>query len=505
MKESLKYFKLWQEKRNELPVSNDAQSDWLEMRAILDDHMPVISNGGNNKPPSSGSQLFLRSLFIILAAAAVLFVVYRLTKPQPDATALNEHKEKNLNKQGRDSAEYRSLKTGTRAPGFIRPTDSVRSSTNSSENARVNGKAAPQNNSTAKAAQGTTLEASSSTRTGPGRDSSSQLKSHNPRLFSSTGADQQMIVNPTGNKSRHQRNNPRAAVTDDNKNTNFSSPQNLSASNHNRATTDKGQRALTLISDADQQIDSFIEQMPPWSSSIPVLNSFPLPNKTIPLPAVGREKPGITEKSKSPSQARSKIDWGILAGANAKGSAKLPADLYFGPFVTYNVSNKLGVNLQVHLFSPQTASGSYTHVNGSKIDTNLKTFLITDSRKIRSLEIPLYLEYKATRNVSLKAGPVFSLPLKQSNSKISFTPDSIRQDSVYYPGIAGLLSKTKYQAKLNYGISAGISAHFNRFILEATYLRRLNIQTITSGLGSYKYNSNTFQFTLGFMLNKPKP
>jgi hypothetical protein len=166
----------------------------------------------------------------------------------------------------------------------------------------------------------------------------------------------------------------------------------------------------------------------------------------------------------------------------------------------------MAFNVQVRAFSPQSVTGSYTIPNDSKIGrmglNTIYILTINDSRKVNSIEVPLYLEYKATDNIRLKAGPVISFPIKQANGNSILQPDSIRRDTAFYAKTAGLLAKTSYAKRINYGISGGVSMHLNRFIFEATYLKQLKGQKIISDLGSYTSSNSTFQFTLGFRLNR---
>ena len=77
MKNSLKYFLLWQNKRNELPVQDDPQADWNQIQSLLDKHMPVKKTGG-----FKGFKT-LPALFITFSAAAMIYLagnIYSLEK-----------------------------------------------------------------------------------------------------------------------------------------------------------------------------------------------------------------------------------------------------------------------------------------------------------------------------------------------------------------------------------------------------------------------------------------
>src|SRR6185503_18550250 len=77
MKNSLKYFLLWQKKRDELPVSDDPQADWSQMQSLLDEHMPVKKTGG-----FKGFRT-LPAILVTFSAAAMIYIasnIYHLEK-----------------------------------------------------------------------------------------------------------------------------------------------------------------------------------------------------------------------------------------------------------------------------------------------------------------------------------------------------------------------------------------------------------------------------------------
>jgi hypothetical protein len=218
--------------------------------------------------------------------------------------------------------------------------------------------------------------------------------------------------------------------------------------------------------------------------------------------------------NKQSNSKNSKLDWGILAGVNTAGSftaksqnanfyGSFPLDAFFGLFATYNFSDKWGVNLGIRGLNPQNLSGSYTHANESKIDT-LQTLNISDSRKVYFVDVPLNLVFKPNQYLSIKAGPVFSLPVKQVNGISTFQTGKLKKDSLYYVKVTQTINATNYTQSINMGLSLGASAQTGRFIFDAAYIRGLKGLTVSSGLGSYTANNNSFLFTIGFKLNKLK-
>jgi hypothetical protein len=73
------------------------------------------------------------------------------------------------------------------------------------------------------------------------------------------------------------------------------------------------------------------------------------------------------------------------------------------------------------------------------------------------MEIPINVGYKLSKTISLKAGPVFSIPLKQTSviSKVGNVPD-MRDTMMNTQTINAALSRTILTPKFNIGISAGI-------------------------------------------------
>ena len=214
------------------------------------------------------------------------------------------------------------------------------------------------------------------------------------------------------------------------------------------------------------------------------------------------------------SQSPSRFDFGLLTGVNSSGSftpkkqnanfyGSLPADIYFGLFGTFTIKNKLGVNIQLKVLNPQNISGSYAHANGSKADSN-QTLMVTDSRKAYFVSIPVHGVYKINDHIGIKAGPVINVPVKQINATTTLLPANVKTDSAYYASVTGQLKNTRYQQKINFGLSGGVSVTYKRLFLEAVYSKGVSGYNVSSGFGSYKYNAGNVQVTIGFSLKKAK-
>jgi hypothetical protein len=225
--------------------------------------------------------------------------------------------------------------------------------------------------------------------------------------------------------------------------------------------------------------------------------------------SVVAKRPKVTQP-----KAASKLDYGILAGVNASGSftaknqnknfyGSLPVDVFLGAFATYHFNDKWGLNLQLRGLNPQNISGTYTHSNDSKKDTN-QVLAISDSRKVYTADAALHLVFKPLANLSFKAGPVFGWWLKEANGTTAFQTGPLKKDSAYYVGVNKLINATTYTKSLNIGLSAGASYEYGRFIFDAAYIKNFSGVKVSSTLGSYTATSDQFLFSIGFKLNKTK-
>jgi hypothetical protein len=218
--------------------------------------------------------------------------------------------------------------------------------------------------------------------------------------------------------------------------------------------------------------------------------------------------PGKAQKVKNNQPA--KLEIGILAGVNTSGSftpksqnnnfyGSLPVDAFLGVFVNYTVHVNWALNIQPKLWSAQSVSGTYSHANESKIDSG-QTLVISDSRKMYFVDVPIHVMYRATPNLSFMAGPAVSFPVKAINSITTFSPGKAQKDSAYYVKVRTTLAATTYSTRPNFGFSTGVSYNYKRLFFNASYLKALKTQTVSSDLGSYSYNHDALQLSVGFKL-----
>jgi len=542
MKSSFKYLLLWQKKRNELPVTDDPQNDWLEMQALLDQHLPV-----SNKKTSRFKKIkVLPALFIAFSAAAMVYTASRvvINKVNKHHTSQNRHFNKNKTSFVTDSlyidsgvsnadsiTQQAAIQTQVPGPviaagvnkniaespaltanqsGLAKTPDKNNVTSTSIANQANGTKKADKNDITPVSASSNKNQAAASRQTNgslranglPVNAASVGNKTSNRKVFL-------LGATKSGNSSQPLNNHHTTKLND---------KKTHGVADHDAKDSVNGQGLSNDAGDDGYQpllassIHLNFNRVP--GSLLVKLNINPVNRSSAGQPSKNNSKTTKQKNTKTKSSGTSNIDWGILTGVNSSGSftpkaqnanfyGSLPIDLYLGLFATDHLSNKWGINIQTQIFSPQNVTTSYTHANGSSVDST-QSLKITASRKVYNINIPMHVVYNVSSKVSFKAGPVIGFPVKQINTNSTLLPAGIRADSAYYAKSIGILNQTKYEQGVNLGFSGGGSVRAGRFIFEATYLKSITGYKVVSEWGSYKSNPGTLQFTIGFQLSKPK-
>ncbi|MCC8426460.1 porin family protein [Mucilaginibacter sp. UR6-11] len=526
MRNSEQYLGLWQQKRNELPISYDVQADWADMQQLLDQNLPVNDPAGNT---NAGAQLAHLVRFKLLYAVIALLLAGALTYLIVHHRAATKYKE--------------PVKTGMKhalAKKDIIPPDKLRqdklqaadSAVATSKNATASGNhlnkinADKTGNSSNNDAPNLKNTAAADDRRAANPGVNSKVLSLNDRLNnssrllynpapSSTGGFKRLghVKRPSTSSKSNQRTGERLYNrTAGQPGNSYNLPQRpgrLTAKNTDTRFSADSIQAQEIISPSSTLLTSG------WDNSAIGLISknSDVVNKTL-KPATAKSANKKTPSKKQTASTNTGFDWGLLAGVNTSGSfttksqnkniyGSLPVDVYSGLFATYNLSNKWAVNLQTRLLTPHKVSGGYSHTNDSKKDT-AQNLQITDSRKVYTADIPLQLVYKVTGILNIKAGPVLTLPLKQVNGVSTFTTKTRKDSTGYYNTVTDAINNTGFDKKVRFGVSAGIGLNYKRLLFEAGYYYGLQRLKISSSLGSYTANTGSLQFTIGIKLNKNK-
>jgi hypothetical protein len=580
MKDQNQNLMLWQ-KRNELRIDDDVQQDWLNMQAMLGEHMPVAPNTGISGGSAylSGFKL-LTALIIAAAAAVVLYYVFVKGNPKnnthkkTDSTIVIDNNSKAYHSGSTDSGSSYTNSLGNNGSSQ-NSSGNAAANTNSKDNAPTTGNSPVMNSASRGGANlSGTANGAKDVGTVKNHNRNSNTVSHGNAVTANSNSlsakvnsraanakkaipgnringDHLSLNNAAGNNGRNYFAIPNNRLKNENavgtharslrnsiavgnlSNINSSRHPSPGSGRHRSGKDNKGSKtvkdkinryadnrhdALTnpaINNDKSRKdTDVLMPQIPQFMAepyAITVLSTS-IADKYKTAPDTSSSPNKKTKPVKTPGG--SKFDYGILAGVNAGGSftaqnenknfyGSFPVDLFFGAFATYHLSDKWGINLQLRGLNPQNISGTYTHKNDSKKDTN-QVLTMTDSRKIYTADAALHLVFKPAAGWSLKAGPVFGYAFKEANGNTAFQTGPLKKDSAYYVSVVKLINATTYTRGLTMGLSAGASYQYGRFIFDAAYMRNFSGVTVGSTLGSYSANTGSFLFTIGFKLNRLK-
>ncbi len=528
MKNPLKYLNLWQKKRDELPVDLTPEQDWIKMQSVLDKHLPVVPRGhGSSGGTSAAGFKAIYFLVVTLSAAAAVYYFTYVSK-----TKQRHHAEKHFSHKSyaahpdslsniNTNKHADSLKTTEK---FINKKDSLSKSKTTAadpgKNIKNENLAAAEKN-----VNGKKLSPGIPGKQGMGSGSKGKVVKGNPdKNFTAAFGN---VTNKAKGSSKFrsgakQRSAYGSSVKGPLKANRLAKENRLEKKYQNNINN----KSAGLLSKGTSPANESISKKSAAAVSAlntgtvnknAVIDSSARINKKIIAAAkksnaAQKQKKSKTDKSKN--QASSNFDFGILTGINSSGSftvknqnsnfyGSLPVDVYFGLFAAYNKGGKWGMDMQVRALNPQKISGSYTHANGSNIDSG-QTLKVSDSRKAYFVSIPVRASYKINSNISVKAGPVINIPVKQLTGTATLLPANLKTDTNYYPTVISQLKNTTYQQKINFGLSGGVSVTYKRLFLEAAYSKNLSGYNVSSGFGNYKSNAGGVQVTIGFSLKSLK-
>jgi hypothetical protein len=560
MKNSLNYLNLWQQKRDELPVTDSVQTDWLQMQSQLDILMPVAAAP---TLPKSTKALKASKIFKTIKAFKTLILLVSTSATFITGLYIFHHTHKikhdRQEKQHKKQPAYvitDSLKTVDslnridnlgHKPDSLSLVNSASGSTNNSPADKLDSASTGNNLTGVKpgAHDNKTSQTTSplNKNVGPYLVSKSQNAANSPNAGSHNNYINQSVANKSANNVGN--------VFNPNNGVGYSANGTLGYQNGGQQNScyqplvlaSNFQTSGHLIPNSDTvlaDVNNYFAQPSMVNRLLPSFSanqkSYPAKQKTAVINAIvnkirktstvpaaktnQKDKSGKKEKAaKIRSTSPINIDWGLLAGVNSSGSftpkkqnsnfyGSLPFDLNLGLYGTYHFNDKWAINVQVRALNPQNISGSYSHANAAKADSGAvdsgKSIKVTDSRKAYFVSVPIHLVYKVNNYLSIKGGPVINIPVKQLPGTTSLTPLAIKKDTPYYTSVTNQLKNTRYSPAINFSLSVGVSLQYNRFSFEATYLKSISGYKVSSDFGSYKSNPGSIQLGIGFQLNKPK-
>jgi hypothetical protein len=545
MKDLFKDPDLWRQKRAELPVDSEAQSGWQEMQSILDKHLPVLPL--TSAPHISKAAKIIKAVRAIkatsvliasLTVATVAGTAIYLVKTGQHKNIIHHQHKKHSHVIGNDSLDINitvdSLNQNTNVDSLqaLKELTPSTNKTDSIDNAAGTGPADISNVKTG-SLPSKNQQSIVNGQIGSGTNSlasSTARLNHNIRNYVTPGTyhgkGRQVSV---GNPSTLQGLGSGANATIVNSLPDIFT-QNGNAKNNNDLILSANTNGVAQLSGtnnnsfiqpqifANQPVSKFVIGNSYYSKQDITGKSRNTGNKNKITKnssvAKGKTKRPKTSSGRPLSAIFANVDWGILIGANSSGSftpgaqnsniyGSFPIDIYPGVFGTYHLNNKWAINAQVRLLTPLNLSGSYDNKNYSGVDS-AQFVKVTDSRKAYFVSIPIHVMYKINNNISIKGGPVINIPVKQINANTNLQRLDINVDTIYFANTQNKIKTTRYDQKINLGLSGGVSVQYNRLIFEALYQKSLSGYQVKSNFGNYKSSPGSLQISVGFKLNGSK-
>lgn len=544
MKDLFKDPDLWRQKRGELPVDSEAQTGWQEMQSILDKHLPVLPL--TSAPHVSKAAKIIKALKAIkatsvliasLTVATVAGTAIYLVKTDQHKNKTHRQPKKHRNVIGNDSLNANitvdslnqntnvdSLQTLNELIPSANKTDSIYNTIGAdpanSSNVKMGGSPSKNQQTIINGQIGNSQNVITSSIAPP---------NHNIGNYATQGTHhgkgRQMSA---GNLSTHQGTGSGANATTANALPDIFTQNDIAKNNHDLILSANTNSVAQLSgTNGNSFIQPQIFNNQPVSKFVIANSYYNKQDITVKSRNTGgknkatKNSPVNSGKTKRPKTSSGRplssifanVDWGVLIGANSSGSftpgtqnkniyGSFPVDIYPGIFGTYHLNNKWAINAQVRLLTPLNLSGSYTNEN-SGVDS-AKLVKVTDSRKAYFVSIPLHVVYKIGNNVSIKGGPVINILAKQVNGNTNVQRLTDNIDTIFLANTQNKIKTTRYDQKINLGLSGGVSVQYNRLIFEALYQKNLSGYQVKSDFGNYKNSPGTLQISVGFKLNSSK-
>jgi hypothetical protein len=557
MKDLFKDPDLWRQKRDELPIDTEPQSGWQEMQSLLDLHLPVIP-----LTPAASVSKVAKIIKAIKAMKAISVLIASLTVATVTGTAIYLVKSGQHEKAQHHQSKIRNhivakdslMDSLTANSSNLNDSVGVARDSLKDLNTQKNEQTSSVNrndsiNNAAKTNQANNIGKSQTggalhTLTVKHQSALSTLQKNNNNIIKGQSTGNSGYNNSASVHTGKYQNN-KQPVARANKNAQQALTNSIDEATINNQPDDQNVQDGSLTNGTSTLSANKIQS---WQLAGINNNNFTQPQLFANQPLskfvignyyynrlrlttnkqrsnskikAGKKQSNTNNKTRranslgrSLSAAFANTDWGILLGANSSGSftsgaqnsnfyGSFPVDIYAGLFTTYHLNNRWAINAQVRLLTPLNLSGSYDNKNYSNVDS-AQFVKVTDSRKAYFVNVPIHVMYKINNNISIKGGPVINLPVKQINGNTNLQRLDINLDTTYFANALNKIKTTRYDQKMNIGLSGGVNIQFNRLIFEALYQKSLSGYMVTSDFGNYKTNPGSLQISVGFKLNSSK-
>lgn len=491
MRNSAWYHKLWLKKLSELPLKEDAEASWADMKDLLDTQLPVGGSVNHNVPEIPVSQplaaklvkIFSLARYVLPAAAAVGLSTYLLL-PLIHKTVPVESKKK---QEIRVSAD--TIGNNLNSVVFDKDTVLNKNNTLNDTSIHVNDLKSPV--STAK-----------------------ELKSiKRSQTSGSVLSFSQVSIAKTENDTNKKYDDVINTQSDEGIITLADPFVKVKSVKVQDVLFAKEKPVIQLITD-QSKVSAVHEKI--TASGITAPGITDLKNtSTETETAKAKTANNTVAKIATPKKGKSaripkiktgkinvitpRYDFGLEVGWNAGKSNSF----YLGALGSYRITTLLRVNAGLRLNTPSELSGNYTTIPTDVFGDPFSHYQVSDSRKIMVLNLPLTVEYKVSNRLSINAGPVFGLLLSQSNIKNlsgslkDSIPSTVNMDFIHRRYVDSALTHTSIN-KMNLGLTGGLSYRFRQFYIEARYLQNLRPYKLTNTLGSYQQDYRSLQLGIRY-------
>ncbi len=491
MKNSAWYQKLWRKKLDELPVQQDTESSWPDMKKLLDEHMPEMDTDGGRNSNSFGNSLVSLLGYLIPIAVIIGAIGYfyspRYIKPK------NVQKQKTKQQEVLDSLKHEQIKI-----------DHIGNDNTGTKALPVNGNTFVQNgNPTVYPVKENNILSKEET---AASNSGTRIKilKYNRRGFSVGSPKKTAFV-------FYKRSLLSAGIKKPDDFHNRSIVETGLKDNGNPVLFEGGKQtdSVTKISSESRYLDgkneaAYSKGTTDQSITQASTSGSAKPDLLKQVPAIitaGKKTGGKPNGLESKNTAKGKkasifitprYNYGLEIGVNTAGKVSF----YFGAFGSYALNKRLLVNAGVRINSYRQLSGEYSHPSYYRPDS-LPPFKVIDSRKLLTFDIPVNLEYRISKTISIKAGPVISLSLKQTGISSKLAPIADHRDTVYHSKEINKAIGSTVISKASFGFMGCVSFHLKKFDLNSNY-QLLTPYKVSNDLGSYRKTYHTVQIGIGY-------
>ena len=500
MKSSASYNRLWRKKLNELPVKEDADLAWSEMNKLLDEHMPE-PNSGNGATKIWGVKLVSLLGYILPAAAMIGGITYvsvhvsKFTKAKSKKDSIAHYQLKNNSKKG---AAFNTDSLSNKDSSLQRSDDLV-----VSDSAMGQIAIADTGQPGGKNVDFTGLKKSGRLPSFSG-ETKVNMQSKRQEKFDPEKNNKKVLISPakqsdidnllklSTSQSTASRKTEGAKIMDRDflKPLKLSDSSNVVTGNKEFSTTyehpdngnavTSGQLSTAIMRDKEKMLQA---------RKKPVIKS-PQTAKLKP------EKIKVRNKNLKPQTDLPALNFGVETGLNLTGGK----NLYIGVMGSYSINTKWLINAGLRLDLSRHLSGEHAHRSFNPVDSS--AFKVYDSRKVRTLSVPLDIGYRISNNVIIHAGPQFGYILKQTDHLSKLGPIANYRDTLSKSMSIDSAFKHSTLNKLTVGASIGVSLRLGTFYIDGGYLQNITPYRVNTGLGNYQQYYRSFQLGLRYQFKK---